>query len=273
MNFDEIPKILEHIVNVGYKEIVISGINLSDYHSNSGENFLDLLKFISSLQHINIFENIRFRISSIEPQIINEELISIIAGSCNICPHFHIPLQSGSNNVLKQMKRRYNVQQFRNSIEIINNFLPNAFIGLDVISGFPGETEVDFTETKEFISSLKISSLHCFTYSKRSGTPADTMPNQIPKSEKKHRTNQLIDISKNKLETFLRSNIGRELLLLPEKIIDISNQEILPENSYTFGHTENYIGLYVQSEKSLQNQLYKVKFTQIHNNKAIGELL
>ena len=246
INFQEIlPQILE-LEKSGYKEIVLSGINLSDYKSENGENFLSLIKFISQLEL-----DIRFRISSIEPQIIDENLVEIIAESSNICPHFHIPLQSGSDRILRLMTRRYNTSQFRKSIEIINNFLPNAFIGLDLISGFPSETVEDFEETKNFINSLKISALHCFTFSKRDGTVAAEMKNQIPKTVKKARTNEILEISNKKQKIFLEQNVGNILNFLPEKFF--------ADEKKSYGHTENYLNVFVETDKKLENKFHKIK--------------
>jgi threonylcarbamoyladenosine tRNA methylthiotransferase MtaB len=212
IDFDMILPQINELENADYKEIVISGINLSDYFSQ-GRNFIDLLEFISNLD-----KDIRFRISSIEPHIIDEKLLEIIANSKNICPHFHIPLQSGCDEILKKMRRRYNQKQFRDIIKNINDYIPNAFIGLDVISGFPTETEENFNETKDFINELNISSLHCFTFSNRAGTLASTMKEQVPKSEKKRRTNELINLSDLKYQTFLEQNIDKVLTFLPEQM-------------------------------------------------------
>ena len=252
INFQEIlPQILE-LEKSGYKEIVLSGINLSDYKSENGENFLSLIKFISQLEL-----DIRFRISSIEPQIIDENLVEIIAESSNICPHFHIPLQSGSDRILRLMTRRYNTSQFRKSIEIINNFLPNAFIGLDLISGFPSETVEDFEETKNFINSLKISALHCFTFSKRDGTVAAEMKNQIPKTVKKARTNEILEISNKKQKIFLEQNVGNILNFLPEKFF--------ADEKKSYGHTENYLNVFVETDKKLENKFQKIKIIASEN--------
>jgi threonylcarbamoyladenosine tRNA methylthiotransferase MtaB len=267
IEFDEILPQIDELKNANYKEIVVSGINLSDYKSKSGENFYDLIELISNLDY-----NIRFRISSIEPQIINEKLLELIAKSCNnseknsnICPHFHIPLQSGSDEILQKMKRRYNTKQFQQIIDLIDSYIPNSFIGLDVISGFPSESQENFNETKNFISELNISALHCFTYSKRDGTIAAEMPNQIPKIEKKRRTNELIKISNEKQAKFLQKNIGKSLILLPEKFDS--------ENNLHFGHTENYVSVCVKTNEKLENDFYKVKIAEVIDTKAVGILI
>ncbi|MBR3091040.1 MAG: MiaB/RimO family radical SAM methylthiotransferase, partial [Bacteroidetes bacterium] len=158
IEFEKILPQIEHIYNSGFKEIVLTGINLSDYNYDN-KNFYDVLRLISSIDL-----PLRFRISSIEPNIIKTELLDIITNATNICPHFHIPLQSGCDDILKKMRRRYNTTQFRKYIELINSYMPNACIGLDVITGFPTENNYLFKETYDFINSLNITYIHCFSY-------------------------------------------------------------------------------------------------------------
>ncbi|MCL2039759.1 MAG: tRNA (N(6)-L-threonylcarbamoyladenosine(37)-C(2))-methylthiotransferase MtaB [Bacteroidetes bacterium] len=247
--FHAIPNKINKLINAGYKEIVISGINLSDYKGENNETFIDLIKMLANTNKYFISNDIRFRISSIEPQVINEEIIKIIAENPTICPHFHIPLQSGCDEILKKMQRRYNTTQFRKIIEIINKYMPFAFIGLDVISGFPTETDDNFIATKDFISSLNISKLHCFTYSAKQGTIAANMT-QLPKQIKKARTKELLQLSKHKNTDFVKKNVNNTLLLLPEKYDAI--------NQITSGHTENYLEINVKTDKKLENNFYKV---------------
>jgi len=263
IHFSQIPKQINKLINAGYKEIVISGINLSDYKGKNNERFIDLIKMLGNTTQYFISNDIRFRISSIEPQIINEELIEIISNNTNICPHFHIPLQSGCDEILNKMKRRYNTEQFRKIIELINKYIPSAFICLDVISGFPTETDVNFAETKDFILSLNISKLHCFTYSMRQHTIAATME-QVSNQIKKARTKELLKLSNNKNVIFNQNNIGRELILLPEKY-DI-------ENKITFGHTENYLEINIKTNKKLENNFYKIIVNEVKDNKIFGKL-
>lgn len=257
-DFSNIEQTIYKLIDSNYKEIVICGINLSDYHYNN-KRFIDLLHLFNN----DNFSDIRFRISSIEPQIINDEIVGIFATSKNLCPHFHIPLQSGSDTILQNMKRRYNTTQFRQKIELISEKLPNAFIGLDIISGFPGETEILFNETYDFINSLRISALHCFTFSMRKGTPAATMPNQIIKTEKKKRTRKLMDLSEKKYFEFLSANLGKTLSFLPERFHD----------AYTTGHTENYIPIKIYSDRELENRFYSVKIEKIMDNECVGKII
>lgn len=264
MSFKTIPDKINKLINAGYKEIVISGINLSDYKGENNENLIDLVQMLNTPNKHFISGDIRFRISSIEPQIINEKLIEIISESSTISPHFHIPLQSGCDTILNKMQRRYNTTQFRKAIELINKYMPSAFIGLDVISGFPTETEDNFIATKDFILSLNISKLHCFTYSLRQGTIAATMP-QVPKQIKKARTRELLELSKNKNIEFNKKNINKTLILLPEKYDNI--------NKITSGHTENYLEINIKTDKKLENNFYKIIVDEIKNNKLFGKLI
>jgi threonylcarbamoyladenosine tRNA methylthiotransferase MtaB len=261
--FNLIPEQVNKLINAGYKEIVVSGINLSDYKGENGESFIDLIKMLANADKYFVHNDIRFRISSIEPQVIDEELVKIISKSKYICPHFHIPLQSGCDEILKKMGRRYNTKKFQTSIELINKYLPNAFIGLDVISGFPTETDINFIETKNFISSLKISNLHCFTYSMRQGTIAATME-QVSKQIKKARTNELLELSNIKRVEFNQNNIGKKLLLLAERYD--------AERQTTIGHTENYLEVNIKTTDKLENNFHLIVINEIKNNKVFGIL-
>ena len=264
IEFQAIPNQIDKLINAGYKEIVISGINLSDYKGKNNERFVDLVQMLADPDKHFISSDIRFRISSIEPQVINEKLIEIISASPSICPHFHIPLQSGCDAILKKMQRRYNITQFRKAIELINKYMPLAFIGLDVISGFPTETDGNFIETKSFISSLNISKLHCFTYSMRQGTIAATMP-QLPKQIKKARTKELLELSKNKHTEFNKKNLRNTLFLLPEKYDNT--------NKIAFGHTENYLEINIETDKKLENNFYKIIVSDIADEKVFGKFV
>jgi threonylcarbamoyladenosine tRNA methylthiotransferase MtaB len=263
IDFTDIPEQINKLINANYKEIVVSGINLSDYRGANNERFIDLVKMLANpVQHF-VSGDIRFRISSIEPQIITEELVEIIAKSSPyICPHFHIPLQSGCDAILHKMRRRYSVEQFRNSIELINNYLPSAFIALDVISGFPTETADNFFESRDFISSLNISKLHCFTYSMRLGTIAATME-QVSKQVKKSRTKELLELSEQKYNNFILNSIGSELILLPEKYDN--------EKGFAFGHTENYLGVHIKSGRKLANNFYKIIISGVEDGVVFCE--
>jgi threonylcarbamoyladenosine tRNA methylthiotransferase MtaB len=158
----------QEIAAKGFKEIILTGVNIGDFGRTTDETFFDLIKELDKVDGIE-----RYRISSIEPNLLNDEILEFVANSKKFLPHFHIPLQSGSNDILALMKRRYNREKFANRVEKIKQLMPNAFIGVDVIVGFPGETDEKFMETYQFIELLDISFLHVFSYSVRSGTPAE----------------------------------------------------------------------------------------------------
>ncbi len=246
---DEINKILAN----GYREIVLSGINLAEYRGDNGERFIDVVKLLAR----NDF-GCRFRISSIEPNLLSDEIIEIIAESPNLCPHFHIPLQSGSNAILRLMKRRYNTELFKERIEYIKERMPDSCIGADVICGFPGETEQLFEQTYRFLEELPLSYLHIFTYSERKNTPAVLLPNPVPNSDRKNRTNILRKLSEKKLQSFYLSQIGKYGSLLPENFV--------PNKNIHFGHTENYVKCSVKTQIELENKLYKIEYMNIAND-------
>ena len=258
MPFDDIIPTIHKLEESGYSEIVLVGVNLSEYHSE-GKNFTDVLKLISENDL-----NSRIRISSIEPNILNEEIISIFANSENICPHFHIPLQSGSEKILRLMRRRYNKQQFEEKILEINKYLPNAAIGLDVITGFPGEGDGEFSETQAFLNNLPLTYLHVFSYSERPNTQALKLPNKVPEIVKKQRTNILRQFSKNKSIEFYNSQLNqvRDVLF-----------EYRDKGGMWFGHSDNYIPVIAKSEKNLHNRIMKVKLCNIQKGRVIGEIV
>lgn len=258
MPFDEIIPTLKNISEKGFKEAVLVGINLSEYRYNN-YRFADVLKAIEGSD-----VDLRVRISSIEPNILNKEIIDLISKSHKICPHFHLPLQSGSDTILKLMRRRYNARQFRGKIELINSLVPNAGIGIDVITGFPGESEVEFKETYNFLNELKFSYLHVFSYSERENTLAITMGNKVPENIKKERTNTLRELSKNKTEEFYKSQLNTKREVIFEHKI---------KDDYYFGHTDNYIPIVVRSKNGINNTKMKVLLKLLINGKIEGKIL
>ncbi len=218
---------IDEIVNLNMKEVNITGVNLGDFGRLDGTNFYQLLKAIEQKQY-----PLRLRISSIEPNLLTDEIIALAANSKIIMPHFHIPLQSGCNKILELMKRRYHRELFAEKILKIKDKMPHACIALDVIAGFPNETVDDFEDTYNFLKSLPISYLHVFTYSKRPNTPAAAMDNQVSPEEKKLRTTRLIELSHEKKEIFYDQHIGerRPVLIEAES-----------KGNCMFGFTDNYI--------------------------------
>ena len=221
----------------GIKEIVLTGVNIGDFgygkvidtatKKTKHFNFLDL---ITELDNVNEIE--RFRISSIEPNLLKDEIIDFVSRSKKFVPHFHIPLQSGSNEVLKRMKRRYQKELYADRVSKIKNEMPNCCIGVDVIVGFPGETEEEFLETYNFLNALDISYLHVFTYSERDNTEAIRMSDAVPMQERKRRNKMLRILSAKKLRAFYEKQKGKELSV----IFEHENK-----NGFMYGFTENYI--------------------------------
>jgi threonylcarbamoyladenosine tRNA methylthiotransferase MtaB len=223
----------EQAIGSGAKEIVLSGVNIGDFGKSTGENFFNLVKSLDSLPN-----EIRFRISSIEPNLLTDEIIDYISTSHHFMPHFHIPLQSGTNEVLQLMKRKYNRELFAHKVEIIKRLMPNAFIGVDVITGVRGETDELFEQSCQFIDSLDISQLHIFTYSERAGTKMLEIENNVEQKERKRRSDVLHVLSDKKTKAFYESQKGKTYPVLwesryhGEKMVGFTSNYIRVERSY-----------------------------------------
>lgn len=217
----------EELAKQGKKEVVLTGVNIGEFGKQSRETFLELIRELDKIEGIE-----RYRISSIEPNLITEKTVDFCAASKKFLPHFHIPLQSGSNKILHLMKRKYDRELFAERVNYINRRMPHAFIAADVIVGFPHETAKDFAEAKDFIASLPLAALHVFTYSERPGTPAANMPESVPMSERHRRSMELQELSDRKKEAFYRANKGRKANVL---------WEADNEDGMMYGFTENYI--------------------------------
>lgn len=217
----------EELAKQGKKEVVLTGVNIGEFGKQSGETFLELIRELDKIEGIE-----RYRISSIEPNLITEKTVDFCAASKKFLPHFHIPLQSGSNKILHLMKRKYDRELFAERVNYINRRMPHAFIAADVIVGFPHETAKDFAEAKAFIASLPLAALHVFTYSERPGTPAAGMPESVPMNERHRRSMELQELSDRKKEAFYRANKGRKANVL---------WEADNEDGMMYGFTENYI--------------------------------
>ncbi|MGZ3898914.1 MAG: tRNA (N(6)-L-threonylcarbamoyladenosine(37)-C(2))-methylthiotransferase MtaB [Bacteroidia bacterium] len=238
------------IAESGVKEIVLTGVNIGDFgygrdidgdsKKRKNYNFFDLVKELDKVSGIE-----RFRISSIEPNLLKDEIISFVASSKRFVPHFHIPLQSGSNVILKQMKRRYKKELYQDRITTIKKLMPDCCIGVDVIVGFPGETEEHFLETYNFINSLDISYLHVFTYSERDNTEAVEMTGVVPVAERKRRNKMLRILSAKKLRAFYEKQKGKELTV----IFEHENK-----NGFMYGFTQNYVKVKYPYYQELCNQ-------------------
>ena len=232
-------------ISEGAKEIVLSGVNTGDFGKSTSEEFIDLVKELDKLP-----SEVRFRISSIEPNLLTDELIEFIAQSNHFMPHFHIPLQSGSDDVLKLMKRRYDTAFFAEKIKTIHKYIPDAFIGVDVIVGVRGETDEFFENSKNFIQSLDISQLHVFTYSERAGTKMLEIEDVVPIAERKRRSEVLRIISDRKTHEFYEKYIGKTMQVLWE------SRKVGEEMS---GFTQNYIRVEQPFKKEDINVIKTVK--------------
>ena len=223
----EIVAEAERIASVGGREVVLTGVNIGDFGRGRGEDFFDLIRALDEVEGIE-----RFRIGSIEPNLLTEEIIEYCARSRRIAPHFHIPLQSGSDEVLRLMKRRYDTELFRSRVSLIQELLPQAFIGIDVIVGTRGEEAEYFEDCYHFLESIPFAQLHVFSYSEREGTAALSIDHVVSPQDKHRRSQRLMQLSEERLKAFYRSNLGRELTVIWEH----GNY-----NGLMMGHSENYI--------------------------------
>ena len=243
------------ISDKGIKEIVLTGVNIGDYGKGEFGNKKHEHTFLELVQALDKVEGIeRLRISSIEPNLIKDETIDFIAQSKSFVPHFHIPLQSGSNEILKKMKRRYLRELYVSRVAKIREVMPDACIGVDVIVGFPGETDEHFLETYHFLNELDISYLHVFTYSERDNTEAVLMDGVVPDAVRAKRSKMLRGLSAKKRNAFYESQLGKEKTVLFES----DNKQ-----GYIHGFTENYVKVKAPWDPALVNTLHKVKLTKI----------
>jgi len=238
-------------VGQGIREIILTGVNIGDFGKSSGEKFIDLLRQLDEVEGLD-----RIRISSVEPDLLTDEIIGFVAASKLFAPHFHLPLQSGSDEVLKLMHRRYPRKLFAERVERIKSLLPHAFIGVDIIAGMNGETNDCFLDSYNFIKDLDVSQLHAFPYSERPGTQALQIKPRVPVGERKQRTHQYIQLSEKKLRTFYEQNKGKICTVLFEDD---------PAEEHLTGFTENYIRVEINYRPELINQLQKVKLSEINN--------
>lgn len=245
----------------GGKEIVMTGVNIGDFGKTTGEKFIDLVNALDNVAGIE-----RYRISSLEPDLISDELIEFVANSKKFMPHFHIPLQCGSDAVLRLMHRHYDTNLFLDKIHLIKNVMPDAFIGVDVMVGSRGETPDLFQESYDFINSLPITQLHVFPYSERPGTKALNIPYVVDEKEKKHRSKLMLDLSERKTLDFYESRIGTEALVLLEHA---------HKGNPMHGFTENYIRVEMPSQPDLDNKIVKVRLGEFNEakNALIAQLI
>lgn len=241
----------------GGKEIVITGVNIGDFGQTTGEKFIDLVKALDAIEEIK-----RYRISSLEPDLIDQELIEYCAKSRAFMPHFHIPLQSGSDSVLKLMHRHYDTKLFIDKIQLIKKLMPEAFLGIDVMVGTRGETPEYFEETYRLLDSLPVTQLHVFPYSERPGTAALKIPYVVDAKDKKIRSQKLLDMSEKKTQTFYASHIGEVKEVLFEKA---------PRGKAMHGFTDNYIRVELPaalSKEEYDNEIMMVRLKDFNHDKS-----
>lgn len=240
----ETIEVAQKAIADGAKEIVLTGVNTGDFGRSTGETFFELIKALDAID-----ADVRYRISSIEPNLLTDEIIDFVASSRHFAPHFHIPLQSGSDELLKLMHRKYDTALFAYKINKIKQVMPNAFIGVDVMVGVRGETPELFEECKTFIESLDISQLHVFTYSERAGTKALNITPIVPMNERRHRNEILQQVSDAKLTVFYNNQQGKEATVLWEDS---------KKGDQMHGFTENYIKVECKYDKTKVNTFEKI---------------
>lgn len=236
----------------GGKEIVLTGVNIGDFGKTTGETFFDLVKALDEVEGIE-----RYRISSIEPNLLTDEVLDFVAQSKRFMPHFHIPLQSGCDEVLKLMRRRYDTALFASKVQRIKQLMPHAFIGVDVIVGTRGETPEYFEQARNFIQSLDVTQLHVFSYSERPGTQALKIDYVVSPDEKHRRSQQLLDISDAKTQAFYRRHIGQVMPVLLERS---------KPGTPMHGFTPNYIRVEVPRNDALDNQLVMLRLGELNDD-------
>lgn len=240
----------EKIAKTAVKEVVLTGVNIGDFGQGEGENFFDLVKVLDKVEGID-----RFRISSIEPNLLSNEIIDFcLKYSKRFVPHFHIPLQSGSDRLLKLMRRKYERALYAERVAQIKSIRPDACIGVDVIVGFPGETDEDFMDSVNFLKDLDISYLHVFTYSERANTGAPKLGEKVPMEVRRERSKQLHLLSDRKKRQFYTENIGMERTVLFEHEED---------EGIMYGFTENYVKVKFPYQQELTNTFQKIRLTEI----------
>lgn len=251
-SIEQIVKTAREIAARGVREIVLTGVNTGDFGLQNGKRVETFFQLIQALDTVDGID--RFRISSIEPNLLSDEIIEFVSKSNKFVPHFHIPLQSGSNKILKLMRRRYLRELYASRVDKIKSLMPHCCIGVDVIVGFPGEQDEDFLETYQFLNELNISYLHVFTYSERENTVAATMAESVPKNIRADRSKMLHNLSDKKRRKFYEEHLNSDATVLFENDI---------ENGMMHGFTENYIRVTAKYDPLLVNELKSVRLVDI----------
>ena len=249
----------EYLAAQGYKEIILTGVNVGDYGKQSGATLLDLLRRLDKIDGVE-----RIRVSSIEPNLLTPELLGFWAASQKMCDHFHIPLQSGSDEILRKMRRRYTTDDYRNLVEAIRDCSPDAGIGADVIVGFPGETDNLFSESVRFLEMLNVSYLHVFTYSERPDTPSLSIQGRVEPRERFRRSDILRMLGQKKKEAFYRLQVGTSQSALVEGAI---------EDNMLSGFTSNYTRVFIPYDSGLVNSVVDVGIEGVTRDGCLGSII
>ena len=252
MPIADLVKQAEKVAATGLKEIVITGINTGDFGRTTGEKFIDLLRALNDVEGIE-----RYRISSIEPNLLTDEIIEFCASSPKFQHHFHIPLQSGSNRILGLMRRRYTAERFADRIEKVRSLMPDVFIGVDVITGFPSESDEDFEQTYSLLARLRPAFLHIFPFSERPNTPAVDMPDKVPASVSTARAARLDELCRELHSEFCQRTVGSEAEVLFESTM---------RGGMMYGYTGNYVRVKAPYQRDLINTVSRVKLLSIEDN-------
>lgn len=249
-NLENVLEEVKTLAENGYKEVVLTGIHLSSYGIDlkTGETLLSLIQAVHDVEGIE-----RIRLGSLEPRIITEEFAKTIAAMPKMCPHFHLSMQSGCDATLKRMNRRYSSEEYYEKCELLRKYFENPALTTDVIVGFPGETEEEFAQSKAFIDKVNFYETHIFKYSKRAGTKAAVMPDQIPEQIKTERSAELLELDAMKREAYEKTLIGKEVEVLIEEQIEVDGKKVW------VGHTKEYVKIAVESDNIIENSIIKVE--------------
>ena len=261
-DLESIVKEVENLAANGYKEVVLTGIHVASYGKDIKETDIKLLDVIKQINNIEGIE--RIRLSSVEPILFTDEFVEAVSAMDKVCPHYHLSLQSGCDETLKRMKRRYTTEEYKTIVDRLRAAIPNVSITTDVIVGFPGETNEEFDKTYEFLKDIELTHMHIFKYSPRKGTPAATMENQVDPSTKHERSEKLLQLNEENFKKFGQKMLDKEFNVLFEQKVGDNKFE---------GLTENYVKVIVESDKDLSEQILKVKITDVKNEILEGILV
>ena len=261
-DLESIVKEVENLAANGYKEVVLTGIHVASYGKDIKETDIKLLDVIKQINDIEGIE--RIRLSSVEPILFTDEFVEAVSTMDKVCPHYHLSLQSGCDETLKRMKRRYTTEEYKAIVDRLRAAIPNVSITTDVIVGFPGETNEEFDKTYEFLKDIELTHMHIFKYSPRKGTPAATMENQVDPSTKHERSEKLLQLNEENFNKFGQKMLDKEFNVLFEQKVG--------DNKYE-GLTENYVKVIVESDNDISEQILKVKIKDVKNEFLEGILV